>query len=74
MCIITLHIAFGFDAGLNFARLTGRALFISPKIDPSCPSAANFYENCVKLIRILKVGTFISLINTVELIFAVVCL
>jgi hypothetical protein len=48
----------GFEAGLNFARLTGRSLFISPKIDSSCPSAAHFYENYVKLIRILTGNTY----------------
>ncbi len=56
---------------LNFAWLTERSLF-SPKIDPSCPTAAHFYEDCVKLIRILRVGVFISLINNNERIFAVV--
>ncbi len=62
----------GFEAGLNFARLTGRSLFISPKIDPSCPTAAHFYEDCVKLIRILRVGVFISLVNNTEPISVVI--
>jgi hypothetical protein len=61
----------GFEAGLNFARLTGRSFFI-PKINPSCPSAAHFYEDCVKLILILMVKILISLINNIERIFAVV--
>ena len=61
----------GFEAGLNFARLTERSLF-SPKIDPSCPTAAHFYEDCVKLILILMVKIIISLINNVERIFVVV--
>jgi hypothetical protein len=68
--VLTLHIVLGFEAGLSLAGLTGRSLFI-PKIDPSCPSAAHFYEDCVKLIRILTVEILISLINNVERIFVV---
>ena len=60
----------GFEADL-IARLTGRSLF-SPKIHPSCPSAAHFYEDCVKLIRILRVGVFISLVNNTEPISVVI--
>ncbi len=51
--------------------LGGHTLFISPRIDPFCRSAAHFYEDCVKPIRILKVGLPISLINSIERIFAV---
>jgi hypothetical protein len=61
-----------FEADLNLAGLTGRSLFIFPKIDPSCRSAAHFYEDCVKLLRILMVEILISLINNVERIFVVV--
>jgi len=71
---MTLHIVLECEADLNFARLTGRSFFISPKIDPSCRSAAPFYKDCVKLIRILGVGVFISLINNVERVFVVVSL
>jgi hypothetical protein len=61
-----------FEADLNLAGLTGRSLFIFPKIDPSCRSAAHFYKDCVKLIRIVRVGILISLINSIERIFIVV--
>ena len=61
-----------FEADLNLAGLTGRSLFIFPKIDPSCRRAAHFYEDCVKLLRILTVEILISLINNVERIFVVV--
>jgi hypothetical protein len=37
----------------------------------SCRSAAQFYKDCVKLIRILRVGVIISLINSIERIFVV---
>jgi len=72
--VLTLHIVLEFEADLNFAGLTGRSLFISPKIDPSCRSAAHFYEDGVKLIRVLRMGVFISLVNSVERIFVVVSL
>ena len=55
-----------FEAYLSLAGLTGRS------IDPSCRSAGHFYEDCVKLIRIPRVGVFISLVNSVERIFVVV--
>ena len=63
---MTLHIVLEFEAGLNFAGLTGRS------IDPSCRSAAHFYKDCVKLIHILRMGVFISLINSIKPISVVV--
>jgi len=38
----------------------------------SCRSAAHFYKDCVKLIRILGMRVIISLVNTIERIFVVV--
>lgn len=64
--MLTLHIVLEFEAYQNFAGLTGRLL------DPSCRSAAHFYEDCVKLIRILRMGVFISLVNNTEPISVVV--
>jgi len=64
--VVTLHIVLEFEAYQNFAGLTGRS------IDPSCRNPAHFYKDCVKLIRILRVGLFISLVNNTEPISVVV--
>jgi len=43
-----------------------RSLFTSLRTNPSCRNPAHFYEDCVNLLRILRVGVLISLINSVE--------
>ncbi|HBL12467.1 MAG TPA: hypothetical protein DD379_13880 [Cyanobacteria bacterium UBA11162] len=64
----------GFDAiaFLFPLEFLGDRIPISPRIEPSCRSAAHFYEDCVKLIRILRVGVLINLIDSVERICVVV--